>query len=148
LIMMRKMGRSILYSPNKGNFLLRELLIPLFNKEKHVLDSVGKTILSSISHPKPISMVLFGSQAVENKARPDSDFDILCIIPDETNLRKFKQEISMAETKIEKKFGNRLSLVVMKKKEFLRRKKGSDSLLLSIEAQNVQIFGKSIREIG
>jgi DNA-binding transcriptional ArsR family regulator len=147
LVKMRKAGRSILYSLNKENILLKNLLLPLFIKEKSLLQSVGKTILSSISYPKPISMVLFGSQIERHEARPDSDFDILCVMPDEINLKKFKQEISHAEYQIEKKFGNRLSLLVMKKREFLRRIKGNDSLVQAIEAQNIKLFGKPLREI-
>ena len=61
-----------------------------------------RTILAPISGPKPISMILFGSQMNEKKARPDSDFDILCVIPDETNLKKFKHKISNSEVQIEK----------------------------------------------
>ena len=91
--------------------------------------------------------MLFGSQTDEKRARPDSDFDILCVIPDETNLKKFKREISRSEAQVEKKFGNRISLLIMKKNEFLKRKKKRDSLFLDIEKQNRLLFGKHIREI-
>lgn len=147
LVKMRKAGRSILYSLNQENILLNDLLFPLFLKEKRLLQSVTRTILSSISDSKPVSMTLFGSQIEEKRARPDSDFDILCIIPDETNLNKFKQDISHSEAHIEKEYGNRLSLLIMKKREFLRRKKKNDSLILNIEEQNILLFGKHLREI-
>lgn len=147
LVKMRKAGRSILYSLNKDNILLNDLLFPLFLKEKRLLQSVTRTILSPISDPKPVSMTLFGSQIEGKRARPDSDFDILCIIPDETNLNKFKQDISHSEAHVEKEYGNRLSLLIMKKSEFLRRKKKNDSLILNIEEQNILLFGKHLREI-
>lgn len=147
LMKMRKTGRSILYSLNKENILVRELLVPLFLKEKRLLQSVTKTIIAPISKQKPISMVLFGSQINGEKARPDSDIDILCIVSDEMNLKKFKQKISHSETQIEKQFGNRLSLLIMEKKEFLSRKKKNDSLILSIEKQHVLLHGKHLREI-
>ncbi len=147
LVKMRKVGRSILYSLNKENTLLADLLLPLFLKEKRLLKSVTKTILSPISDTEPISLTLFGSQTDGKKARSDSDFDILCVIPDETNLKKFKHDISHSEAHIEKKYGNRLSLLIMKKREFLRRKKKNDSLILSIEEQNILLFGKHLREI-
>ncbi len=147
VVRMRKVGRSILYSLNKENILVKELLTPLFLKEKRLFRSITRTILSPISDQKPISMMLFGSQVNGKQARPDSDFDIFCVIPDETNLRKFKQEISHAEAQIEKEYGNRLSLLVMKKKEFLRRLGKNDSLILNIEEQNILLFGTHFREI-
>ena len=144
---MRKVGRSILYSLNKEHILVDEILIPLFKKEKRLPLSLTRAILGPLSGPKPISILLFGSQTDEKKARPDSDFDILCVIPDETNLKKFKNEISYSEAQIEKKFGNRVSLLIMKRNEFLKRRKKRDPLLLNIEKQNRLLFGKHIREI-
>lgn len=147
LVKMRKTGRSILYSLNKENILVTDLLLPIFLKEKNLLRLVMRTILAPISGPKPISMILFGSQMNGKKARPDSDFDILCVIPDETNLKKFKHEISNSEVQIEKEFGNRLSLLIMKRREFLRRKKKNDPLILNVEERNILLFGKHLREI-
>jgi predicted nucleotidyltransferase len=147
LVKMRKVGRSILYSLNKKHILVDELLLPLFQKEKRLLLSLTRAILDPLSGPKPISILLFGSQTDERKARPDSDFDILCIIPDETNLKKFKNEISRSEAQVEKQFGNSLSLLIMKRNEFLKRRKKKDPLLLNIEEQNKILFGKHIREI-
>jgi len=147
LVKMRKVGRSILYSLNKEHILVDELLLPLFKKEERLFQSLTKTILDPLSGPKPISILLFGSQTDEKKARPDSDFDILCIIPDETNLKKFKNEISQSEFQVEKKFGNSISLLIMKKTEFLRRMKKKDPLLLGIEEKNRLLFGKHIKEM-
>jgi hypothetical protein len=147
LVKMRKAGRSILYSLNKEHILVDEILLPMFMKEKKLFLALTKAILGPLSGPKPISILLFGSQTDEKRARPDSDFDILCIIPDETNLKKFKNEISRSEAQIERKFGNRLSLLIIKQEEFLRRKRRRDPLLLEIEEQNRLLFGKPMREI-
>jgi predicted nucleotidyltransferase len=144
---MRKTGRSILYSLDKEHILVDDILLPLFMKEKKLFLSLTRAILEPLSGPKPISILLFGSQTDEKRARPDSDFDILCVIPDETNLKKFKNEISRSEAQIERKFGNRLSLLVMKREEFLKRKRRRDPLLLEIEEQNRLLFGKPMREI-
>jgi predicted nucleotidyltransferase len=147
LVKMRKVGRSILYSLNKEHILVDEILGPLFNKEKKLFLSLTNAILAPLSGPKPISMILYGSQIDEKRVRPDSDFDILCIIPDRTNVKKFKGEISRSEAQIERKFGNRLSLLVMKRSEFLKRKKRGDPLLFDIEKQHRLLFGKHFREI-
>jgi len=144
---MRKVGRSILYSLNKEHILIDEFLLPLFKKEERLFQSLTKTILDPLSGPKPISILLFGSQIEEKRARPDSDFDILCIIPDETDLKKFKKEISLSEAQTERKFGNRLSLLFMKRREFLKKRKKREPLLLDIEEQHILLFGKHFREI-
>lgn len=144
---MRKAGRSILYSLNKEHIFVNEILIPLFLKEKRLISSLTKVILAPLTGPKPISIILFGSQMDKKNARPDSDFDILCIIPNETNLRKFKSEIAQSEVQIEKLFGNRLSLLIMKISEFLNRKEKGDPLLLHIEKKNILLFGRHLREM-
>ena len=144
---MRKVGRSILYSLNKEHILLDEILAPLFKKEEKLFQSLTRAILAPLTGIKPISLILYGSQIDEKRVRPDSDFDILCIIPDKTNVKKFKGEISLSEAQIERKFGNRLSLLVVKKSEFLKRKKKRDPLLFEIEEQHRLLFGKHFREI-
>jgi predicted nucleotidyltransferase len=145
LVKMRKVGRSILYSLNKDHILVDEILLPMFKKEEKLFLSLTKSILDPLSGPKPISILLFGSQTDEKKARPDSDIDVLCVIPDETNLKKFKSEISQSEVQVEKKFGNRISLLIMKRNEFLKRK--GDPLLVDIEEQHRLLFGKHFRAI-
>ena len=147
LVKMRKVGRSILYSLNKEHILVDEILVPLFKKEERLFLSLTKTILSPLSGPKPISILLFGSQTDEKRARPDSDFDILCVIPDDTNLKIFKSEISRSDAHIERKFGNSLSLLIMKRSEFLKRKSKGDPLLVAIQEQHRLLFGKHFREI-
>jgi len=147
LVNMKKAGRSILYSLNKEHILVGELLLPLFKKEERLFPSLTRTILSPLSGQKPTSLLLFGSQTDEKKARPDSDFDILCVIPDETNVKKFRSKISHSEAQVEKKFGNSLSLVIMKRSEFIKRKKKKDPLLFEIEKQHKLLFGKHYREI-
>jgi len=147
LVKMRKAGRSILYSLNKKHIMVNEILLPLFVKEKRLFLSLTRAILGPLSGPKPISIILFGSQTDEKRARPDSDFDILCVIPDETNLKKFKRETSRSEAQVERKFGNRVSLLIMEKNEFLKRKEKGDSLFLDIEKQNRLLFGKHLRAI-
>jgi len=90
---------------------------------------------------------LFGSQIDEKRARPDSDFDILCIISDKVNLKKLKNDLSQSEALVEKRFGNRISLLIIKKTDFLKRRKKKDPMILEIEEQNRLLFGKHIREI-
>lgn len=106
-----------------------------------------KLILENVSDPQPLSIILFGSQIDPKTARPDSDFDLLIILPEEKNLNKFKKEVARSEMNIKKFFGNTAALLIMKKSEYLKRKKKGDSLLLSIEKKNMVLFGKHLREI-
>jgi len=147
LIRMRKAGRSILYSLNKDHILVKDFLTPLFLKENRLFSLLKKLLLEKLSEPKPLSIVLFGSQIKKERARPDSDFDIMFILPNDIDLKKFKREIAQSEAKIERIFGNRAALLIMKKNEFLKRRDKGDSLLLSVEKENKLIFGKHLREI-
>lgn len=147
VIRMRKAGRSILYSINKDHILVRDFLAPLFLKENKLFSLLKKLILENVSDPVPVSIVLFGSQIEKERARADSDFDLLVVLPDEKNLKRFKQEIAQSEAKIERIFGNRVALLIMKKSEFLKRKERGNSLLLNIEKKNRLLFGKHLGEI-
>jgi len=147
LIRMRKAGRSILYSLNKQHILTKDFLTPLFSKENKLFSLLKKLLLENLSELKPLSIALFGSQIEKEKVRPDSDFDLLFILPDDKDLKKFKQEIAQSEANIERIFGNRASFLIIKKSEFLKRKNKDDSLLLSIEKKNKLLFGKHLREI-
>jgi len=119
----------------------------LFKKEEKLFQSLTRAILAPLTGIKPISLILYGSQIDEKRVRPDSDFDILCVIRNDTDIKKFKNEISRSEVQIERKYGNRLSLLVMRKREFQKRKKREDPLLFEIEEQHRLLFGKHFREI-
>lgn len=127
--------------------MVKDFLVPLFSKENKLFSLLKKLILENVSEPVPVSIVSFGSQIEKERARADSDFDLLVVLPDEKNLKRFKQEIAQSEAKIERIFGNRVALIIMKKSEFLKRKERGNSLLQNIEKKNKLLFGRNLGEI-
>lgn len=107
LVSLRRVGRSNLYQLEKENHLVKRLLKPLFDNEGHLLTDLAKAILKDLPF-RPRSLAVFGSIA-KRTARPDSDIDLLVIIPNQVDLRRAKQEIGKKEEMVVRTFGNRLA---------------------------------------
>ncbi len=99
LITMRRVGRSCLYRLDQENIVIKKLLRPLFEKEYHLSDELKKIITGELKPAYPLSIVLFGS-IVRGDARPNSDIDLLVVIPQDKNMAQAKREIERAGEKL------------------------------------------------
>ena len=146
LITMRKVGRAFLYGPNENNLLLRDVLKPLFEKEARLLDKVRKHILEEFAGAKPESIVLFGSTA-RGDSRPDSDIDVLVVIPDEMSINTANRHLERAADKISLEFGNPLAYIVKRKKDFQKGHRKGRVLYLEIAETGKRLHGMSVSEV-
>ena len=142
---MKRIGKSTIYHVEMENFLVKELLKPLFDKERQLLNRLVKLLLSGLSF-HPLTIVLFGSLC-KGEARPDSDIDILMVIPDGENLRKAKDDFDKIEEKVIKSYGNRLAPVIIKEKELFRKYRQSNPFYKEIIETGRVIWGKALSEI-
>jgi len=141
----RKFGTSIVFALNKGHFLVDDIIIPLFMKEKEAKAELGKAIVKNITFSFE-SMILFGSIA-GNTAHSKSDIDLAVIINDKDSTDEVEDKILDINPLVTMKFGNSLSPYVIKKSEFLKRKRKHDKLITSIIKDGMVIAGKSISEL-
>lgn len=145
-ITMRRVGRSVLYRLESENILVERLLKPLFDNESRILDDFLKILLGELSLPKPVSIALFGS-IVKGKMRPDSDIDILVVVPNEKDIRQARRDVDRAEEKIVKIFGNRLASIIIKENIFQKRYRKKEALLVEIVKTGKVIYGKPLSEL-
>lgn len=143
---MRRSGKSILYCLNLKNVMAKKILIPLFEKEAHLKNSIAEVVAEHLKKPKPKSMILFGSFAT-GQARPDSDFDLLVIASGKKDIPRLKEGLEKAEISITAGFGNHLAPIVMEKKEFKMRFKRKDPLIRNIAKEGKVLFGESINSL-
>ena len=141
----RRFGTSIVYSLNKGHFLVDEVIIPLFKKETEAKTELGREILKNIKFPFE-SIILFGSIA-KDSAHSKSDIDLAVIIDDKDDPETVENKILDINPLVSKKFSNTLSPFIIKKSEFLKRKRKHDGLIASIAKDGIVIAGKSISEL-
>lgn len=144
-VSMRRIGKSTVYHVEMENFLVKELLKPLFDKEQQLLNGLVKLLLSGLSF-QPRTIVLFGSLA-KGQARPDSDIDLLVVIPNGESLRKAKGDFGEIEEKVIKSYGNRLAPVIIKEKELFRKYRQPNPFYKEIVKTGRVIWGKPLLEI-
>jgi len=143
---MRSSGKSLLYSLEEQNIVVKSILTPLFESENKLLDMLAKNILSGISIPKPLSIVIFGS-VVRSGIEDAGDIDALVIFPDKKDIGAARKEMRNLESNLSIVFGTRFSPVIMKADEVKRRLKAKEHLLTNIAREGRVIYGKTLPEV-
>jgi len=146
IVKMRRAGKSLLYRIHGENELVKQLLIPLFEKESQLSKMLAQRILSSVKRPKPKSVILFGSFA-SGRARPDSDIDILVVASRKKDIPSLEGGLRRAEISITAGFGNHLAPIVMAGAEFKKRFKAKDKFVTNIAHEGKVLFGDSINDL-
>ena len=130
-----KKGRGIVYQLNKTNFIVKELLEPMFKKESEIVLKKSKEFCENFSKLIRVAIV-FGS-AARGEMRPTSDVD-LAIVANESK----KLQSSIAELKI--KYLEEDSIIfsthIFSLKDFENRYERKDPLILEI-ANGIVIYG-------
>lgn len=95
IIILKNYGNSHVYELNKGNKIVIEILKPMFNKERMLLDSFIKEIVRDIKKSGFInsifSIALFGS-VHQGAEKPGSDID-LCVVVKEQKDKKRVEDL-------------------------------------------------------
>jgi predicted nucleotidyltransferase len=146
LIISRKTGQAILYKFDKKHTLYKNMLKPLFDKEANLFGLLAKTLANEFKSTKPLTIAVFGSTA-KGKERPDSDIDVLVIIPDSMALKTARKNLDRAEKVVSELLGNQLAPITVKQSEFQKKTKRPDALYENILKDNKVIYGKSIAEV-
>ncbi|MDP2904924.1 MAG: helix-turn-helix domain-containing protein [Candidatus Omnitrophota bacterium] len=150
VLLLQNAGKTHLYSLNSGNYVVSDLLRPLFNREDKVLSGIvsiiKKSIISSAIKNNIISVVLFGSVNLR-KDSPESDIDLAVIAGDRESLRKIESLFEGIDKKISAEFGNTVSTYFNTAAEFkAKREKGLD-IIKNILKSNTLIYGKEIEGV-
>jgi len=146
VITVRNIGRSTAYKINSEHILYKELLRPMFDSETTLINRLIDIVAAGTKKFKPISIMIYGS-TTKGTARPDSDLDMLIIFPDNSDLKKIAEKIDSIEEDISNKFGNQLSPVLIKKKDFRRKYKQKNNFYMEIIKTGKVLYGKTISEL-
>lgn len=146
IVKMRHVGKSIMYRLNLKNEMVKKMLVPLFEKEAR-LNNMLAEIISKYLKPRMFkSVILFGSFALD-RARPDSDFDILVVAREKKDIPVIEDSLKRAEISVTIGFGNHLAPIIMGGKEFKTRFKNKDKLVMNIAKEGKPILGDSINDL-
>ncbi|MCK4244044.1 MAG: nucleotidyltransferase domain-containing protein [Candidatus Omnitrophica bacterium] len=149
VLLLRSIGKSYLYRLNGENFIVSDLLKPLYERESKILKEIYKTIVESISSlviNNIVSIAIFGSVQKE-KERPASDVDILVLVGKEKDKVKTEKDFERVNENIVRKFGNAVSPYIQTVREFKLKRRRNVALIKNILKSHKLLFGRPLEEL-
>lgn len=145
VVMLRPHGNSFEYSINKDNWVVKQLLVPLFANEKAFLEKLVediKTLIAKSTVRKNIlSAVMFGSvHKKEDNSR--SDLDIFVLVDAQSQVASVEDEMEKLGTTLLKSYGISLGPYVKSLNSF--QKDRSLGVIRSILSSHHLIYGKGL----
>jgi hypothetical protein len=145
IVVMRNVGNTHLYRLNTEHYLVRELLLPLFQKEQMLLDTVIAAITDGLPAPV-VSLILYGSVA-RNEEEPFSDIDVLAVTTTEEDVPRVEQFFLQKNESVVPCFGNTLSALVMSSQELYSRLDAGEPLITEILQTGRVLYGPHLAEL-
>ena len=148
-LLLRSVGRSYLYRLNSENFIILELLKPLYEKENKIPEQVYAEIVRNISSlviNDIISMAVFGSMK-RKKEKSTSDIDLLVLIKNEESGEKVEEDFGRVNEKIVSRYGNTVAAYIQTLEEFRSKYKKGLALIKNILKFHSLIFGKPLETL-
>jgi predicted nucleotidyltransferase len=148
LITVRKVGNALLYTLNKEVYVVKEILVPMFEKEKDVYRKLIARIERSVKKQRNtiVSVVLFGS-VVKKEETAESDVDILVITRTTHGKRMVDTVMDELCITIAKEFDAVLSPYILTVAELRSTDPKRKRLIDSILENNRLIYGEPIERI-
>lgn len=148
-LLLRSVGKSYLYSLNKENLIISDLLKPLYERESKIPDEVYEAIVKNISSlviRNIISIAVFGSVR-RKKERPTSDIDVLVVVRGSVDKRGVEEDFGNVNEKTMSRFGNTVSAYIQTVEEFrLKYRKGVTVVKNILKSHHI-LFGKPLKEL-
>ncbi len=117
----RRVGKSILWKIDGGNYLTKELILPSFEVEGGIVDHLKRGISTMVRRFPVRKAVIYGSVA-RGDERPDSDIDLLLVV--EKKGKWVKELQNKLRGEILALFGNTLSILVCTPGEYKKMSRG------------------------
>lgn len=148
LVGARKKGNAILYKLQGDNYVVKELLEPLFKKEKTMYSDVISFIKKRLLLQKKeiTSMAIFGSVARKEETSR-SDIDLVIIVERGAKKTKIDKTIDKLSFDMAKKFGAAISAYIMTKSEIRQKYAKRQAIINSILKDSQLIYGEPIERI-
>jgi len=148
-LLLRGIGKSNLYSLNKENLIVSELLKPLYERESKIPDEIYEGIIRNISSlviKDIVSIAIFGS-VKKRKERPTSDIDLLVLVKNSENKGEVEEDFGKVNEKIISRFGNTVSPYIQTVEEFNLKYRKGISLIKNILKSHRLLFGTPLEEL-
>jgi predicted nucleotidyltransferase len=138
-------GPAIAYRLNEDHWLVRGGIRPLFDAEATFFVEVGEAVQKAAG-TRVRSVVLFGSVA-RGEAGSESDIDLLCLTASAAASAEVERKLAEAAAGLRRRFGRRLSVMVLPAAEFARRYRRRDRLAREVVEAGWVIAGEPLSEV-
>lgn len=125
LVKMRRAGNSYMFTPNRDNAIVSEVLIPAFDFESELVNSLADRFYDGLGKSLS-SVILFGSVAREEET-DESDVDLLLVLKDGSDRKLAESKASEISSEAYRAFGCTAMPIVVTETEYhrkLKRKQG------------------------
>jgi predicted nucleotidyltransferase len=133
LVTVRKIGRNRVYSLNRDNYIVKDILSPMFENEAGSIQELIGDMKTSLASLKIERAVIYGS-IVMAQEEFDSDIDLLVIVSNKGEVKAVGNALADLRNHLLKKFGNSLSPIIMTRDEYEKQKKLGKGLIKSVES--------------
>lgn len=145
LVVSRRSGGAVLYRTSPDHWIVRELLRPLFSRERDALQALGAFLLTRLNIPDA-SLILFGSVG-RGDERPDSDIDVLVVLPDGCRKQEIESTVLEVAPEVSRVFGNRLAPVILTRAELRDRLRRRERWVKAVLKEGQVIGGPPLTEL-
>jgi predicted nucleotidyltransferase len=147
LVERRHAGRAFLYSLNRNNYAVGEILLPAFIKERDWLQRLGDEIRRSV--PGINSVILYGSWS-KGKAQSQSDVDLLLVTRQNVGrgqAARLQEGADDIRARMSERYGRPISLLIVGPGDLRRRLRKRDRFIREILAEGQVLAGSSLAEV-
>jgi len=137
LVIHRRAGRAYLYSLDEDNVINTDILASAFEVETGLLEKVADVAAMRIGDDLS-SIVLYGSVA-RGEEQKDSDIDIVVVLKDGVDPDGKEEAIADASIEVVRRFGNKLSPLLVTESEFARKRKSRKGVWRDIAVDGIEL---------
>jgi predicted nucleotidyltransferase len=134
-------GRDHLFTLNREHVLVRDAIIPLFERERDFLSHIAADLTSNLRKSAK-NVTIFGSVA-RREETPLSDFDLCCIVESEKEKTVVRERLQEMAHGLHSKYGITVSPLLLTMEELQRKQK--HRLVKDLLDHGILLFGKKLR---
>ena len=148
VVFSKGVGKSYLYHLNDRSYVVRNILMPFFDREKRIINDIAAIVKKAIfkSGAEIEAIVMFGSVAKETDTIK-SDVDILVIIGNLKDRLRVETSINALSKTIAIDFNTAVSLHVLSISQLKKQYKEKSPLLNEIFRSYKLLYGKPLERI-
>jgi uncharacterized protein len=137
LVIHRQAGRANLYSLDEDNVVVTDILSSAFLVEDGLLGGVASIISKWIGSDLS-SIILFGSIA-RGEEDQGSDIDVVVVLKDGADPDSKEDAVADASLEVVRRFGNKLSPMLVTESEFERKRKSKKGLWRDVAIEGIEL---------